>query len=395
MPKNKSQRPSNVKTRLVLNFPGFEQTDSAAQLGRLNHCLEQTGKVWGFNSTQRVNQKTSNAHHTIADHTAEGKNWKTDTRLVQFRWNDIVSAYEKASFPKGFLQNTLKYLAFFADGTVYQYLKTSARYFAFTIFPILLVIIFAALAWNIIGLLSGNFFIKFFVTILTTLGLCYWPGKSLYIPLTIADWGFARDMVHQSNGEIEERFEAFAKTVVEEIKSSNHDEIIIVGHSFGSIWAVEAIARAKQQNPKLFNGKTVTFLALGSSLLKIALAPNAKQLRAHWNIVSSDENIFWHELQTKDDLIAFFKCDPFKLPQFDEPKGGYKIEHIRFSKAMESKRYKKMRMSFYRTHRQYILNYDKRVRFDYMLRLVGPFSSKELAQNKELFQSIDNEGKLL
>ncbi len=62
---------------------------------------------------------------------------------------------------------------------------------------------------------------------------------------------------------------------------------------------------------------------------------------------------------------------------------------------MEKSRFKKMSRSFYTTHRQYILYYDKRVHFDYMLRLFGPFSAKALAINKELQNRIDQSGKLV
>ena len=53
-----------------------------------------------------------------------------------------------------------------------------------------------------------------------------------------------------------------------------------------------------------------------------------------------------------------------------------------------------MRKSFYRTHRQYILYYDKRVSFDYMLRLFGPLSVKTLALDDEAASRIDRDGRL-
>lgn len=394
MPKAKQNPAQEIKTRLVLNFPGFEQTDSSAQLGRLRYGAEQTGKFWGFEISQGPLDHPDNSHYTITQMSSKGANWNCDTRLVQFRWNDIVTAYEQEAFPLGFLKNLKKYISFFTDGTVKAYRKASMRYWGFTIFPVLLALLFAIASYLVFGFFISNILINLVLTGIATLLLCKWPGDLLYVPLTIADWGFARDMANQKNQEIEARFEEFGTTVAREISTSNHDEIIIIGHSFGSLWAVCALSKALDKNPSLLKNKKIRFLALGSSMLKIALTPEAKFIRDHWQNVMNQSEVFWHEVQTKDDLIAFYKCDPFEQAGIETSASEYAITRIRFSKGMEKKRYKAMRKSFYRTHRQYILYYDTRVSFDYMLRLFGPFSAKTLAYDEEIHKRIDQHGSL-
>jgi len=391
-----------VRSRLVLNFPGFEQTDSIAQLGRLRYGAEQTGEIWGFGVEQGEMHHPENSHHTFAAFNARGANWKTDIRLVQFRWNDIVHAYERDSFPGGYLKNYRKYLAFFLDGTVGNYRRASSRYWGFTLFPLLLTLVMIILSWFVAGFMLGwlglgaaiTIPLQLAMTVVLALALSKWPGDRLYLPLTIADWGFARDMVDRSNQEIESRFAEFGDTVGEEISKSGCDEIIIVGHSFGSLWAVSALAGALRQKPDLLKGKKVRFLALGSSMLKIALCPDATFIRENWQRVTSEPNLFWHEIQTKDDWIAFYKSDPFEQKNIAKPESEYIISRIRFADGMAKKRYRAMRKSFYRTHRQYILYYDKRVPFDYMLRLFGPLDAKTLAQDKQAHLRIDPEGRL-
>jgi len=354
-----------VKNRLVLNFPGFEKTDSIAQLGRLKYGAEQTGKIWNFSVEQSDPEPVEGKNHTIADHSSSGANWQCATRVVQFRWNDIVDAYEDEIYPKGFLKNLIKYFTFYIDGTVWRYLKASSRYWGFTIFPILLMIVFAGASWFVLGLIFDSNIVRILLTAAAILVLCKWPGDSLFLPLTIADWGFARDMINHTNPEIEKRFEEFAETVAQEIIGSEHDEIIVVGHSFGAVWAVTALALALENTPNLLAGKQLVFLALGSSIPKIALAPKADYFRSNVARVAGETDLFWHEIQTKDDLIAFYKADPLEIIGV-EAKCQFKIDRIRFSKGVEKKRYRNMRWSFYRTHRQYILYYDKRVAFDYI-----------------------------
>ena len=162
---------------------------SVAQLGRLRYGAEQTGAIWGFTISQNELDHGEGSHHTMADFTASGANWKVATRLVQFRWNDIVHAYEKDRFPAGFLKNLRKYLAFFTDGTVRKYRKASWRYWGFTIFPILLALIFASMTWLALWLLGAPWWLHTVLVPLATLLLCKWPGDRLYVPLTIAELG--------------------------------------------------------------------------------------------------------------------------------------------------------------------------------------------------------------
>jgi len=54
-----------VKNRLVLNFPGFEKTDSIAQLGRLKYGAEQTGKIWNFSVEQSDPEPVEGKNHKI------------------------------------------------------------------------------------------------------------------------------------------------------------------------------------------------------------------------------------------------------------------------------------------------------------------------------------------
>ena len=72
-----------------------------------------------------------------------------------------------------------------------------------------------------------------------------------------------------------------------------------------------------------------------------------------------------------------------------------KIDRVNFKKAVSKKRFRSIRTSFYRMHRQYILYGDNRVPFDYMLRLFGPFRARDLAETPELADRIDPQGNLV
>jgi len=378
--------------RLVLNFPGFETTTAKHQIERLSAGGQKTAELWGFELSQGEIRSAGDSNRSVTEFRSSGKGWTAKTRYVHFSWTDIIEKYENQPFPQSLFQNFSKYFSFFLDKSVRKYQKASVRYWGFTIYPILLMTAFALFSWlGVSWALSGFNLHPLLIAVPAFglfLGLCKWPGDLAYMNLSINDWGFARDMIAQSNPEIENRFASFSKHLEKEITNSDHDEIIIVGHSFGSVWAVSALALALERKPKLLNGKRVTFLALGSSLLKIALVKKAKLFRVWIRHVVGIDHLVWHEVQTKTDFISFYKADPFDQIETFKPEEDVKadvvVHRVNFKHALSDNRLSKMRKSMYLAHRQYILYMDKRVHFDFQLRLFGPFFADDLAKDTEL-----------
>jgi len=370
--------------RLVLNFPGFETTSAKHQLERLSAGGQKTAQLWAFDLERSEIPDDGNALSTSVDFTSKSKNWQTETRYVHFSWADIIDKYENMSYPKSLFVNFPKYMRFFLDGTVFRYFKHSTRYGSFTVYPILLMIIFGLVAWGIVSLIGTPAWAFIILGIIIFFALCKFPGDRFYVNLSINDWGFAKDMCNRSNPEIEERYAQFAKIVEQEISAQNYDEILIVGHSFGSVWAVAALSHVLETNSKLLDGKRVTFFALGSSFLKMALVKSANHFTGFAKNVLAVKNLVWHEVQTKTDFISFYKSEPFKPLGIDETESDIITHRVNFKNALSKERHRKMVKSMYLAHRQYILYCDKRVHHDFQLRCFGPFFADELARQPDM-----------
>ncbi len=378
-------------SRLILNFPGFEPTRAMRQIDRLTYGGHKTAALWEFDLERLDAVEVPEEHKATANFASSGEGWEASVRYVQFSWQDIISRYEDSAYPKSFFENFPKFLSFFWDGSVGRYFKASKRYWGFTIYPLLYLIVAGIAAW-FLGSIAATYLSLGWIWSLPIAFLLFfifgkYPGDWIYVNLSINDWGFARDMCNQSNQEIEKRYEDFADCILEEIQNSSHDEILVVGHSFGAVWAVTALAKAFEKKPKLIKNKNVTFLALGSSLLKIALVPEAKFLRNYIRDITSQKSIFWHEIQTKTDFISFYKADPLEQLGITDPACGFQIHRVNFSRALDKVRLRKMRKSMYLAHRQYILYADKRVAFDFQFRCFGQFFARDLALNSKWIES--------
>lgn len=379
--------------RLVLNFPGFETTDAVHQIERLSAGGQKTAKLWGFNlEAGKIASKSQN-HKTSVEFDLSSEKWTAHTDYKHFSWTDIIDKYENMPYPQSFFANFPKYLLFFMDGSVRKYAKASKRYWGFAIYPMLMMIVFAIFSWFLMHYTVGQYGMHWVMTSIPAfilfLILCRFPGDMAYLNLSINDWGFARDLVTLSNPDIVKRNAVFADHLIKEISSSKHDEILIVGHSFGAVWAVSALAIALEKKPNLLKGKRVTFLALGSSLLKIALVKKAKYFDKFVKLVLSEPNLIWHEIQTKTDFISFYKTEPFEPMKIVQTTSEVIVHRVNFKHALSAERHARMKKSMYLAHRQYILYCDKRVHHDFQLRVFGPFYSDELARDAYLYENND------
>ncbi len=377
--------------RLVLNFPGFETTTSTHQIERLTAGSLKTAKLWDFSVERGEIRDNPQSSKTETTFEARGNGWRSSTRYVHLYWGDIIGKYEDKPYPKSLLLHFPKYFSFFLDGTVRKYAKASRRYWGFTIYPLLLMVLFASISYGLMAFFLAGFSNHLILAALPAfilfLVLCKWPGNRFYMNLSVNDWAFARDMCNSTNPEIDSRYERFADHIISEISRSKVDEVLIVGHSFGSVWAIAALAIALEKKPNLFDGKRVTFLALGSSLLKIGLVPSAGFLREAISKVLNQPTLLWHELQTKTDFISFYKSDPFKPMNIAQTACEVIVHRVNFKNALSLERYAKMKKSMYLAHRQYILYCDKRVHHDFQLRVFGPFFADELARDVNLAQN--------
>lgn len=392
-----------VKSRLVFNFQGFEASNGEKLLGRVIYCAKKTSEVWGFSTEVKSQEHHPKDHFSECNLVNYGDNWRVDTRIIQFSFGDIVAPYLDGFIVSSVLKNLPKFLAFFIDGTVFNYFKQSKLYGFFTLFPLIIMTLFAGLSYGLASLLADliGFSEQLQLAFITVTAivlffvLCRWPGGKMLFPLTMGHWGCARDMAVGANKDIEDRYDVFADIVCRELADSRHDEVIFAGHSFGAVWAPMVFAKVLERDPALLKGRRITFLSMGGSLLNTALVPKAGLFREKISKLLKLKELFWHDYQCKDDPVCFYKSDMFKALGLGKPESGYQISRVNFKHSMNLKRYRQIKKSIYDVHRQYGLYQDKCVSFDYFLRLLGPVFADDLAKDPSKAKLINTKKDVL
>jgi len=371
-----------IKKRCFLCIGGYEPIAADWWHERTRRELKRFETTW--NVTSIVSPRVISDDGAIAAWKIDtrGPNWQVETDYRLLSWDDFVSA----DFARPKMERVPRGIAtlvnFIFSGTAYRYLRTSFRYFLFFIYPAVLLASLIATAVMIPYLFSHfvvplSGVITMVISIVAFVGLLYWPGNVLMIDYMFDDWIFAGEFIHQSRAGIDERIDRFARELVECARDSSYDEIILSGHSLGGAWMMAIVDRALTLDPQLGkHGSALWLMSTGSSLLKVALHPKAKWIRAATNHVANAKNLNWVDYQAIVDVISFYGANPVEAMGLGECKKPI-VQKVRMRKMLAPATYKRFWGNFFRLHRQWGMGNELRYFYDYLQICCGPASLED------------------
>ncbi len=137
-------------------------------------------------------------------------------------------------------------------------------------------------------------------------------------------YAFNARQAHDETPELDARLDQFARQIVERVQQNLDDEIIIVGHSSGSIMVASAMARAIALYPKVFeHSAKIGLLTLGQCIPMLGLLPRANTFRAELATLSIQRDLLWVDLSSTADQICCSKMNPFETCGVKHPPEGY------------------------------------------------------------------------
>ena len=367
-----------VAKRLVFHIGGYDPiTSSVNAQRRFEREIARFQRTWSVKAAV-------DGFHCTADQmqwnvTTTGPDWlvETDYRLV--RWHDVIEAFGRRSIWSRISVGILTFLDFVMTGTLWRYLLTNWRYAGFFLYPFVMFGLLIASAF-LIGVVA--FKITGSIPIATAGGLFGFatvlagPWRWLHLGDLFDDWIFSRDYIRSGNSEIEQRLERLAAELVVAASNFAVDEILVIGHSLGAVLAVDLLDRALKLEPALGRNKTpVTFLSVGSSILKMGLHPKAVRFRTTIERVANSRAIFWGDYQALIDIMNFYKSRPMaEMGLSTENEATVRV--VRLSRMLDEDMYRRIRFRFFRLHCQFVSGNDRRTSYDYFMLTCGPISAK-------------------
>jgi hypothetical protein len=367
-----------VAKRLVFHIGGYDPITSHD--GAQRRFVREIAR---FQRTWSVKAVVDSLHDT-ADQirwrvTTAGPDWlvETDYRLV--RWHDVIEDFGRRSIGSRISAGILAFLDFVLTGTLWRYLLTNWRYAVFFLFPFVTFALLIAAAFLIGALafkISGSIPVAALGGLFGFAAVLAGPWRWLRLGDLFDDWIFSREYIRYGHSEIEQRLDRVAAELVAAASNSAADEILVIGHSLGAVLAVDLLDRALKLDPALGRNQTpVTFLSVGSSILKIGLHPKALRFRRMMERLARSRAIFWGDYQALVDPFNFYKSRPMaEMGLASEHEATVRV--VRLSRMLNHDIYQRIRFNFFRLHCQFVSGNDMRTSYDYFMLTCGPVSAK-------------------
>ncbi|PRD42795.1 alpha/beta hydrolase [Phyllobacterium phragmitis] len=388
-----------VKKRLVLNFTGYEGLHPGAVRGRHMQAIADFDRLWHAR-TSATPMQTGDAGCGAMQFTTQGADWQTEVEFCQFGTADIFDDYAKRPTLVRLLTGLRAFLDILLTGTLWRYARTSWRFVLFFLWPFGMTLALVGLAALvaaipfILGLGPLHLIWSLPLAVIAGAVLMRWPGKKFFLSYLLDDWSAAYDRIHAGNPKLNARRQEFAAILAQKLKETDADEAVIVGHSLGTVPAVEAIAQVRREHPELLEKQPVSLLSIGSCLLMLAFHPKAKSLREDIRTVLQETPVLWAEFQTLTDIIHFYGSDPAEALAIT-PTNPPVISRIRFKNVHNESRYKRAKGNFFKMHLLFLKGAQKRNAYDIGMFLHGPFALSELVTaHKGKAAPLDEEGRL-
>ena len=385
-----------VAKRLVFHIGGYDPITS--YVGAQQRFVREIAR---FQRTWSVKAAVDGLHDTPDQAqwhvTTTGPDWRVETDYHLVRWHDVIDGFSHRSIASRIPLGLLAFLDFVLTGTLWRYLLSNWRYALFFLYPFVMFGLLIAAAF-LIGMFA--FEISRSIPVATGGGLFGFaavlagPWRWLHLGELFDDWIFAREYIRCGSSEIEQRLDRLAAELVAGASSFAADEILVIGHSLGAVLAVNLLDRALKLDPALGRSRIpVTFLTIGSSILKIGLHPKAVRFRTTIERVAKSGAIFWGDYQALIDLMNFYKSRPMaEMGLSTENEATVRV--VKISRMLDDDIYRRIRFHFFRLHCQFVSGNDRRTSYDYFMLTCGPISarSQTLAQDGAVSMIADDGG---
>jgi hypothetical protein len=376
-----------VRRRLVIYVQGYDPRGLAEYFRMFRREHRRTCNLYGLSGKVGRAENDPNRFITSWDVSTGGNGWQVETHYRFLRWEDII----RRDFARPVWWKIVHMYRAVAislmSGVVPRILRAHWRFGLFVLYPPLLMTAWLALgalagmlAYKLLGLLGAPPLIASGAGIITGLGsfasLLWLTERQTYLLYLCDDVASTYQFAHQQRPDWNERMETFAGYVVDAVRDSDADEVVIVGHSSGSFLAVDVLDRALDRDPDLGrHGPRVRLLTIGANLPIIGFHTAAEWFRARLRRLALAPDVDWVDYQSRHDIMNFWPFDPV-AGHGVEPgpaRRNPRVVAISFRDLWIPGNFSRRRWRFFDAHFQFLLANERLgAPYDYYLICCGP-----------------------
>ncbi len=187
---------------------------------------------------------------------------------------------------------------------------------------------------------------------------------------TIQPWAYGKSPA------LDARIREFAEYIVERIHESDADEVLVVGHSVGTILSIPLVVEMLRLDPELGQrGPKFGLVSLGDCIPLVSLLPRSRKLREDLETVASAPGVHWVDFSARRDGASVTQVDPLKVSGITRRPGipvRPLLLPVRIFKMFPPDVYKVIKKDLFRIHFQYIMAGEFLTDYDFFAITAGP-----------------------
>jgi hypothetical protein len=380
-----------VQHRHIIYVQGYDPRGLAQYYRMFRTELRKFGRLYQFAAT--ISRPQSAPDGETASWTIETKasDWQTRTSYDFLRWEDLIQRDLAAPIWGTVFHAMWIYWRLVFGGTIARFWRAHWRFATFISYPHFLLFIEALCslgiafafgkgleALGIPGMFSIAASAALFVAFLGS--MLKYTENLTYLLYLLSDTIWTWEFSHRQRPEWDERIDRFAQHLAKVARTSNAEEIVVVGHSSGSFLGVEILARALKLDPALGrHGPRIVLLTIGGNFPIVGFHAESQDFRDHLRSLAIEPSIDWIDCQSRKDVMNFFPFDPIAGHGIDV--GGSRrnptIVPVRFREIIKPEHYNLFRWKFFRVHFQFVMANERPHAYDFFMIVCGPIPLSE------------------
>ncbi len=307
---------------------------------------------------------------------------EVSTEYQFLHWDDLVRRHWEPNLLKLLLSSLATYAGYVGCGAFGRLGKTFRGPFYSALYPLayLFLLLMLALAVGMavktaIGSAMGHGLLGWAGGIACGVALA-WAGVALANRLAVfwllRIYRFVQGWGVREPKDVQDRIDAFADWIRRDQQASPCDEVLLVGHSVGSIVAVSLAARmADILTPA--QRRNLTLITLGQCIPLLSLMPSAKAFRSDLRRLAKERDMQWLDMNARADSLCFSQANPLDISGITGAGVGRPTAQVvRPFRMFGKKEYARMKRSRQRLHFQYLMASALPNEYDYFRMTAGP-----------------------
>jgi hypothetical protein len=321
----------------------------------------------------------------------KGGDWQTRTSYDFLRWEDLIQRDLAAPIWRTIFHAIWIYWRLVFSGTITRFWKAHWRFATFITYPHVMLLAEALCVAGIAfgfgkGLQALGIPEPFgmaaaaalFVAVLGT--IVKYTENLTYLLYLLSDTIWTWEFSHRHRPEWDARIDRFAQYLANVARTSDAEEIVVVGHSSGSFLGAEILARALKLDPGLGrHGPRIVLLTIGGNFPIVGFHAVSRDFRDHLRLLAIEPSIDWIDCQSRKDVMNFYPFDPVAGHGIDvgANRRNPTIVSVRFREIIKPEHYNLFRWKFFRVHFQFVMANELPHPYDFFMIVCGPIPLSE------------------